>query len=117
MNAVRAYAPNETEFLVMVTQLAEIYGWRWAHFRVARTKYGWATAVSGPLGAGFPDLVLTRERDGRMVMAELKTETGRLSEDQSRVLGYLQGVSRLHGWLQVCIWRPSMFDEIQQVLR
>ena len=60
----------------MVTELATIYGWRWAHFRVARTKYGWRTAVSGPLGAGFPDLVLTRERDGRMLMVELKTDTG-----------------------------------------
>lgn len=117
MTTAKAYAPNETEFLVMVTQLAEIYGWKWAHFRVARTKYGWATAVSGPLGAGFPDLVLTREKDGRMLMVELKTDTGRLSDDQSVVLGYLQGVARRHGWLEVHTWRPRDFDAIQAALR
>jgi hypothetical protein len=109
--------PNESEFLAMVTELAVIYGWRWAHFRVARTEHGWRTPVSGPLGKGWPDLVLTRERDGRMIYAELKTDTGRLTDDQSAVLGYLMGVARLHGWLQVHIWRPRDFDEIQAALR
>jgi hypothetical protein len=75
---------TEAELMVLVTELATIYGWKWAHFRVARTKYGWATAVSGPLGKGFPDLVLTR--DGRSCR---RTVRRRLEEDQSIVLGYL----------------------------
>jgi hypothetical protein len=108
---------TEAELMALVTELAELYGWRWAHFRVARTKHGWATAVSGPLGKGWPDLVLTRERDGRMIFAELKSERGRLAEDQSVVLGYLMGIARLHGWMSVHIWRPGMFDEIHAALR
>jgi len=112
-----APGPTETEFLVMVTELATIYGWRWAHFRVARTEHGWRTPVSGPLGKGHPDLMLSRERDGRMIFAEIKTNTGRLSEDQAIVLGHYMGVSRRHGWLQAVVWRPRDFDEIVAALK
>jgi hypothetical protein len=108
---------TEAELMVLVTELATIYGWRWAHFRVARTKHGWATPAAGPLGKGWPDLVLTRERDGRMMFVELKSEVGRLAEDQAAVLDYLRGVARRHGWLEVHVWRPGMFDEIQAALR
>ena len=76
--------------MAQVIQVAELYGWRWAHFRPARTSKGWRTPASGPLGAGWPDLVLTRERDGRMVLVELKVDDGRVSDDQSAVLDYLE---------------------------
>lgn len=112
-----APGPSESDFLVMVTDLASLLGWRWAHFRPARTNHGWRTPASGSLGKGWPDLVLTRDRDGRMIFAELKTDTGRVEDDQSEVLGYLRGVARRHGWLQVHIWRPRDFDEIAAALR
>jgi VRR-NUC domain len=107
---------SEAEFMAQVVQVAELYGWRWAHFRPARTSKGWRTPASGPLGAGWPDLVLTRERDGRMALVELKVDDGRVSNDQSAVLEYLGGVARRHGWLYVGVWRPRDFDAIVAAL-
>lgn len=115
--AIRDEALSENAFLTQVTELAELMGWRWAHFRPARTAHGWRTPASGPLGKGWPDLVLVRDRDGRMIFAELKAEAGRIADEQSAVLDYLRRVSRLHGWLGVYVWRPSDFDSIVDVLR
>jgi hypothetical protein len=107
----------ERDFQQLVTDAAELYGWRWVHFRVARTAHGWRTATSGPLGKGFPDLALFRDRDGRVIYAELKTDRGQLDADQIRVFEYLGGVARRHGWLSVVVWRPEQWDEILEVLR
>jgi hypothetical protein len=107
----------ERDFQQLVTDAAELYGWRWVHFRVARTAHGWRTATSGPLGKGFPDLALFRDRDGRAIYAELKTDHGRLSEDQLAVFDFLSSVARRHGWLTVAVWRPEDWDRILEVLR
>jgi hypothetical protein len=40
---------SEADLLAQVTELAELYGWQWVHFRPARTVHGWRTPVSGPL--------------------------------------------------------------------
>jgi hypothetical protein len=95
------------ELQVLVVELATIYGWSWVHFRPARTERGWRTPVEGPLGKGWPDLVLIRERDGRIVFAELKREQGDdLSADQYFVLEYLRAAGQ-----EVHVWRPSDFTE------
>jgi hypothetical protein len=107
---------TEREFLEHVTEAAEHLGWRWAHFRPARTRHGWRTAVSGPLGEGWPDLVLVRDRDGRMILAELKLRAGVMREAQSAVLDYLRRIERLHGWLTVAVWRPADWERIVEVL-
>jgi hypothetical protein len=114
--ALRAAEIDERDFMSNVIEAAELLGWRWAHFRPAKTSHGWRTPVSGPLGAGWPDLVLVRDRDGRMLFVELKSEYGRVSEDQSAVLDYLRRIERLHGWLGVGVWRPSDWDRIVEIL-
>jgi hypothetical protein len=48
---------TERDWQRQVTDAAELYGWQWAHFRPARTERGWRTPVSGPLGAGFPQVL------------------------------------------------------------
>jgi hypothetical protein len=111
------FDPSEREFMGLLTEAAELLGWRWAHFRPARTAHGWRTPVSGPLGAGWPDLVLTRDRDGRMLFAEIKSDHGKLSDEQSEVHEYLRRISRLHGWMQVVTWRPRDFEIAIEVLR
>lgn len=136
---------TEAQFLRQVTELATLRGWLYVHFRPAMTTKGWRTPVSGPLGAGWPDLVLLRQR--RLIFAELKAERGRLSEQQASVMealgalmfeypevpedfpiprqrSYLDGV--FHGLdkalveapkIEVCIWRPADWTLIEETLR
>jgi hypothetical protein len=69
---------TERELQSAVIQLARLFGWRVAHFRPAITSKGWRTPVEAD-GAGFPDLVLARDR---ILYAELKSDRGRLTEAQ-----------------------------------
>jgi hypothetical protein len=91
-----------------VIDLARLLKWRVAHFRPARTAKGWRTPVQAD-GAGFPDLVLVRDR---VIYAELKSETGRLSTDQEAWRDAILGA----GGLWYC-WRPSDWPEVVAVLR
>jgi hypothetical protein len=103
---------REREFQSQVTQLAELLGYRWCHWRPAMTQHGWRTPVSGPLGKGFPDLFLLRERDRRAMWVELKSEHGRLTPYQTAVHAAMRAAG-----LEVRVWRPSQIEEIAEVLR
>lgn len=63
------------------------------HFRPARTASSWRTALSGD--KGFPDVVCAGERG--TIFRELKSESGRLTAEQSEWLARLGGD----------VWRPS----------
>lgn len=104
---------SEADLMRAVTDLAEILGWSWAHFRPAQTARGWRTPVSGPLGKGFPDLVLVRPRDGRLLFVELKGAAGKPTPEQDVVHKALSTAA------QTYLWRPWHLDsgEIQSVLR
>lgn len=102
---------TEMEFMRQVTDLAEIYGWAWVHFRPAQTAKGWRTPVSGPLGKGWVDLVLVRPRDGRVLFIELKGEKGKCSIEQLEVHDTL-----LRAGAHCETWRPTDFERIQAVL-
>ena len=91
-----------------VTDLADLLGWRWVHFRPARTDKGWRTPVQGPMGAGWPDLVLVRDR---VVIAELKTDTGRVRPEQQETLRAL-----LQAGAEAWIWRPRDWEHVRAVL-
>lgn len=99
---------TEAQFQKQVTDLAEIQGWKWAHFRPAMTKYGWKTPVSGSLGAGFPDLILVR--DTEILFVELKAEKSKPTGLQETVLGILSRVAL------VMVWRPSDWQLIMDIL-
>ena len=73
-----------------------------SHFRPARTERGWRTPVQAD-GAGFPDLVLVRER---VVFVELKSDTGRLADQQA---GWLQAL--VEAGCEVHLWRPDEWRE------
>ncbi len=103
---------SETEFQRQVTDLAELFGWEWVHFRPAQTAKGWRTPVSGPLGAGWVDLVLVRVRDQRLVFAELKSDKGRVTPEQA----FVHEVLAAAGY-PVNVWRPADFEVIAEVLR
>jgi len=98
---------TEAEFLSQVIQLARLYHWRVSHFRPGRTaRGGWRTAVQGD--AGFPDLVLVRER---VVMAELKVGRNKTTPEQD---AWLRAFNEA-GVLAV-VWRPEDWNEIREIL-
>ncbi len=106
----RAQLPlSERDFQRQVTELAELYGWSWMHPRAGRTLDSWRTPTSGTLGEGWPDLVLIRGK--RIIFAEIKADTGRVTPHQDRVLGVLSRAAEAY------IWRPKDWDFIEAELR
>ena len=93
-----------------VMDLARLYGWHRAHFRTAYQPGAqrWLTPMSGE--KGFPDLVLVRPP--RLIFAELKSDTGRLSPHQKEWLSLLDQTS-----IEVYLWRPADLDEIHEILK
>src|SRR3981081_4386953 len=81
----------EASFQIRVIEVAKMYGWLVHHGRPAmRQNGGFSTPIQG--GPGFRDLVLARR--GRVIFAELKTETGKVTQFQERWLGELNEVAQ-----------------------
>ncbi|MDP2729104.1 MAG: VRR-NUC domain-containing protein [Dehalococcoidales bacterium] len=100
---------KEEEFQSWVIDLAHTRGWLVAHFRTARTKTGWRTAVSAD-GQGFPDLICSR---GTItIYAEVKRQKGRLTPEQKL---WLELLAQNPG-NKCFVWRPSERKEIEEVL-
>jgi len=90
---------SENELLAAVLDLARVYGWRTFHARPAMTAKGYRTAVSGD-GKGFPDLLMSRP--GYPLLAvELKSDKGRLTQEQTDWLLSLAYKADTH------VWRPA----------
>lgn len=100
----------EAEFQGQIIDLAHICHWYVAHFRPARTKYGWRTPVAAD-GAGWPDLIFARER---LVFAEIKSVKGKVSPAQQIWLDVLRAAG-----CEVYAWWPTDADweEIVKVLK
>lgn len=88
----------------LVAEVATIYGWSWLHIRPGLRANGrWYVPVEGPLGKGWPDLILIRERDGRRLAVELKRQVGdAVMPEQRWVLEILAAAD-----FDVAVWRPS----------
>lgn len=103
---------TEASWLAQVTELAETEGWYWLHIDPAVNDRGyWRTPIRGPLGAGWPDLVLIHPERERVLFVELKSEKGKLKPQQEEVLALLQDVGQ-----EVYVWRPSDWDSVLQCL-
>jgi hypothetical protein len=98
---------TENEWMDQVAVFAHLKGWRIAHFRASRTAQGWRTAVAYD-GQGWPDCVFVRER---LVLAELKSETGKVTAEQTRWLAALETAGA-----ESYLWRPSDWPEVERVL-
>lgn len=99
----RTVRPREDEnrdFRPAVIEYAELMGWL-VYF----------TQDSRGSPAGFPDLVLVRR--GRLVFAELKSETGSLSRQQR----LWRDVLRLVPGVEYFVWKPGDRPEIERILR
>lgn len=97
---------TEREFSQQVEDLLNLFGWRWCHFRPARTEQGWRTALSGY--AGFLDYIAIKDR---LIIFELKSENGRITKDQQEWLDALAACGQ-----EVYLVRPSDIEWFAKVL-
>jgi VRR-NUC domain len=81
----------EEVFLQQVLELAQIRGWRRAHFRPAETAKGYRTAVQAD-GKGFPDVFLLRRTTGSKLIAELKVPPNECTPEQKEWLADCEAV-------------------------
>lgn len=93
-----AQTVTEAQWQHVVTDLAKLLGWRTWHCTIAYRS-----------AAGFPDLVLVRDR---VVFAELKAERGKLTAAQEIWLLWLRAAGA-----EVHVWRPSDLDAVRECLR
>jgi len=93
---------TEKDLEYQVKDLAKVFGWRYYHT--------WRS-IHSP--AGFPDCVMVR--GDRLVIAELKSEKGVVSEKQQEWLDCLGNVGDKD--VQVYLWRPCDLEKIVEVLR
>lgn len=111
---------SERAFQASVLDYAERLNWKTAHFhdsrREVRRRDGSKQIIGDKAAAGFPDLVLVRA--DRLIFAELKREKGKLSDNQAEWLSILGGVEQVVPEnVEVWIWRPSDWPQIEEVLR
>jgi len=107
-----ARTTTERDFQRTVIELAQRLGWKVAHFRPAQNQHGdWRTPVAAD-GAGFPDLVLVRER---VIFAELKNDNGRLRPQQRQWLDAINRASPTDA-VDAVVWRPKDWDHIHATL-
>lgn len=106
---------TEAAWQAQIVGLARVYGW--AHIYHAPDG-GHVPAGAGrrrvaggqlPEGRGFPDLVLVK--GPRLIVAELKSRTGRIGPGQREWLDafYIAGA-------EAYIWRPADWDKVQAIL-
>jgi hypothetical protein len=91
-------AMSETEFQEQVVQYARLNGWLVYHTYDSRRS-----------AQGFPDLVLAR--GPYLIFAELKSERGRLTDEQAEWVAALRRTGQV-----AYVWRPRQWDDIEAVL-
>lgn len=90
---------TEKAFSQTVVEYARLNGWRvWRPW----------LAIHSP--RGFPDLTMVR--DGRLVFAELKSDSGKTTEAQEEWLAELREVPGV----TAVVWRPSDWDDVERTL-
>ncbi len=94
---------SERDFTTKVIDRAKAMGWKVFHPRPARTAHGWRTAGQGT-PQGFPDLSLAQ--DGVVLFVELKSQKGKLTDEQKDWLLHTNGA----------VWRPQDWQRICEVL-
>jgi hypothetical protein len=90
---------TEREWQHQVTDLARLRQWWLYHPLLSK----WSEP-------GWPDLTLIR--GPRMILAELKTDRGKITPAQERVLELLAPVQGVECY----VWRPRDFDHVKDTL-
>lgn len=95
----------EKDFQESLIELLALAGWP--------RELIYHTLRSDGARAGFPDIVAVKPAAGRLLVAELKRDSGRLSADQQRWVDALGEVKHF----DVKVWRPRDLDEIARFVR
>lgn len=93
---VLAAATGELAFQAFVIETAERFGWAWFHDQDPRRN-----------NAGFPDLVLGRPGPRGLIVAELKSERGRVTAAQRVWLDLFAAAG-----VETHVWRPRDADQV-----
>jgi hypothetical protein len=96
---------SEADLQRTVMDAAKTFGWKVAHFRAVQQARGWGVPYEGDVG--LPDLVLAR--NGKILLAELKSDRGVATVEQKTWLAAAGGNGRL--------WRPADLPTILDELR
>ena len=99
---------SEADLAKAVEDLLDIYGWKWCHYRPAKTSKGWRTALSGH--PGLLDYIATK--GSRLLIFELKSERGNLTPEQLSWWNVL-----ILTKAEVYTWRPSDRESIEGILK
>lgn len=99
---------NEAAFLAHIRARAKTTGWMVYHHPDSRHAFA----------SGFPDLVLVHPDRGRMAFIEVKSDTGRFTEEQDAWISALMSVVGRWSYLQILvdIWRPQQYELINEYL-
>lgn len=97
---------SERQFQNFVIARALNHGWTYYH--APDNKPDKSGRIQN-IVKGFPDMVLVK--DGKLVFAELKTETGRVSPEQKEWLAKLSATG-----CECFVWRPSMWEQVNAYL-
>jgi hypothetical protein len=109
VNKFNAVKMSESDYQQTIIEYAQLRGWRVAHVRNVRIQrangtYYYESPVQGD--QGLPDLILGR--NGEVIFIEVKSDTGKLSDDQKKWIDALAG--------RVYLARPSNWDIIKIIL-
>lgn len=91
---------TEAQLSTLVVELARLGGW----------THRYHTFISKRSSYGFPDWIFVK--NGRLIAAELKSDTGTVKPEQR---AWLDALSEVPG-VEVYLWRPSDLDEIAETL-
>lgn len=97
MTALALTEMTEKEWSTQVAELARMLGWK--RYHTYRSKHS---------AAGWPDEALVRDR---LVMLELKTQTGKVADAQREWIAAL-----LDAGIETYVARPSDLDPLAKIL-
>lgn len=109
----RLRAITEAAYQSQILQLAELRGWKRAHFHDSRRQVKPGVFVGDKDAKGFPDLVLGRKLPRPdLIVWEVKKEKGVVTPEQEEWLDIINACG-----ITACVVRPSNWDYVQDRLK